>query len=339
VNAVRVDPKEPGLLFSAAEGNVYVSFDDGAHWQSLQLNLPHTSMRDIIVHGDDLVVATHGRGFWILDNIEPLRELARTPQWSGAHLFSPSLAYRVRRNTNSDTPLPPEEPHGTNPPDGAMIDYVLAGPAARVTISILDARGTLVRRYSSDESAPAPVVFAVPAYWEKPFVKPSVDAGMHRFVWDLHESPPASDAVDLPISANYENTPRVPQGALVVPGRYTVRLDVDGHTSSAPLEIAMDPRVTISRYALEEQYDMAHQTAVLIDRTHAAAAQAHAKENAAATRDFERFNGRLSLLIDLIDGADAPIPEGTRRAFCTLRADASSALGIAIPHDSLCSSV
>ncbi|HVA29150.1 MAG TPA: hypothetical protein VNF68_13290 [Candidatus Baltobacteraceae bacterium] len=338
VNAVRVDPQTPGLLFASTEGNVFTSFDDGAHWQSLQLNLPHSSMRDIVVHGNDLVVATHGRGFWILDNIEPLRELAHTPAWSGPHLFTPSLAYRLRRDTDTDTPLPPEEPHGMNPPDGAMIDYVLASPAAKVSIVIRDAAGAIVRRYSSDDAAPPTLTLDKPSYWERPFVKPSIDPGMHRFVWDLHERPPLSDAVDLPISAVYEDTPRVPQGALVLPGRYTVELTVDGHVSKAPLVVAMDPRVTMTRSALVEQYELTHQTAILIDRTHVAVTRAHARKDAAGVRTFERFNGRLSFLMDLIDGADAPVPEGTHRAFCTIRADASHALGIPVPHDSLCTS-
>ena len=126
VNAVRADPKVPGLLYAGGEGTVSVSFDDGDQWQSLQLNLPHTSMRDLNVHDNDLVVATHGRGFWILDDVEPLRELVHTSAWNGPHLFAPITAYRVRRNVNTDTPLPPEEPHGTNPPDGAIFYYTLA---------------------------------------------------------------------------------------------------------------------------------------------------------------------------------------------------------------------
>jgi photosystem II stability/assembly factor-like uncharacterized protein len=339
INAVRVDPETPGLLFAAGEGDVSVSFDDGAHWQSLQLNLPHTSMRDIIVHNNDVVVATHGRGFQILDNIEPLRELAHAAAWSNAHLFTPSLAYRVRRNTNSDTPLPPEEPHGANPPDGAMIDYVLAAPATHVTITVVDGSGNVVRRYSSDDVAPEHIDFDKPSYWERPFTKPSIDPGMHRFVWDLHEPSPLSDAIDLAMAANDDDTPRIPQGALALPGRYTVQLNVDGAVSSAPLTLAMDPRIHVARTALSEQYAMAHQTALLIDRTHTAAVSAHTRKNSADLKTFGRLNGALSGLIDLIDGADAPVPEGTRRAFCTLREDASRALGTPIPHDSLCASL
>src|SRR5262249_34252732 len=154
-------------------------FDSGAHWQSLQLDLPHTSVRDLIVHGNDVVVGTHGRGFWILDDVAPLRELARKPQIaSGTHLFAPSLAYRVRRSTNTDTPLPPEEPSGQNPPDGAILYYNLASPAQRVAIQIYDPSGRLVRSYASDDPAPKPIPgLDKPPGWERPFRRPPTSAG------------------------------------------------------------------------------------------------------------------------------------------------------------------
>ncbi|HEY5339425.1 MAG TPA: hypothetical protein VIK27_00235, partial [Candidatus Aquilonibacter sp.] len=327
VNVVRADPDVPGLLYAGTEGNVYVSFDDGAHWQSLQLNLPHTSMRDLDVHGNDLVVATHGRGFWILDDIEPLRELARSRGWSGPHLFRPVTAYRVRRNTNTDTPLPPEVPHGTNPPDGAIVYYNLPADAGHVAIAVYDAHGSLVRRYSSDDPAPKPVEFDKPAYWEKPFVRPATNAGMHRFVWDLRGPMPESVAVDLPISANDDDTPRVPQGALVVPGRYTVKLTVDGVTRSEPLELVMDPRIHIVQAVLEDQYAMAHDVAMLLDRTYDTRERAIKRHDAKAAELFTRLNGELTALTDLVDGADAPVPGGTVAAYCSLRAQTQTALG------------
>ena len=129
VNTVREDPERKGLLFAGTEHTVYVSFDDGDHWQSLRLNLPATSVRDLVVHNDDLVIGTHGRSFWILDNITPLRQWASGVVQSDAYLFVPQLTYRVRRNNNTDTPLPPEEPAGKNPPDGAMIDFYLKSRA------------------------------------------------------------------------------------------------------------------------------------------------------------------------------------------------------------------
>ena len=150
VDTVREDPVRKGLLFAGTENAVWVSFDDGDHWQSLQLNLPHTSMRDLWIHDDDLIVATHGRGFWILDDISPLREVRRSSR-SPMHLFTPAPAYRVQRDTNTDTPLPPDEPAAPNPPDGAILDYYLPAAASAVTLEILDAQGQLVRRYSSND--------------------------------------------------------------------------------------------------------------------------------------------------------------------------------------------
>ncbi len=336
INAVREDPHVRGLLYAATERNVYVSFDDGDHWQSLQNNLPHSSNRDIIVHGNDLVVATHGRGFWILDNIEPLRELAQSGTMAATHLFKPSVAYRLRRSVNSDTPLPPEEAHAENPPDGALIDYVLTSPADTVALTIRDASGNVVRRFTSHDSAPARLTLDKPDYWERPFVKLPGDTGtLHRFVWDLHEASPESVNIDLPISANEHDTPRTPQGALVAPGHYTVELSVDGRTQKRPLEIQMDPNSVMSAQALGTQYAMAHETARLMDATFAAMNTAKSKKQASAADTFGGLNGRLSFLIDLIDGADAPVPQGTTQAFCSLRAQAHSA-GITTPRTTLC---
>ncbi|MGA8384277.1 MAG: hypothetical protein WB687_03205, partial [Candidatus Cybelea sp.] len=314
VNAVRQDPVVQSLLYAATENGVYVSFDGGATWQSLQNDLPHTSVRDIIVHDNDLIVATHGRGFWILDDVEPLRELASvlrqaqddTPKDDGAsYLFAPERAYRVRRSTNSDTPLPPEEPRGENPPDGAIVDYALARPARHVVLSFYDRSGRLVRRYASDDAAPAPIPHLdKPAYWERPFVTPSTAAGMHRFVWDLREPPPLATSQDLPISAVPHDTPRVPEGPLVLPGVYSVRLDVDGHTLQRPLSVVMDPRVVISNEALATQYLLAARLTSLADKSYDAAAKA--RGNAVATAAFTKINEAATALLDTVDGADAP---------------------------------
>jgi photosystem II stability/assembly factor-like uncharacterized protein len=324
VNAVRQDPVEPRLLYAATENGVYASFDLGAHWQSLQLNLPHTSVRDIIVHGDDAIVATHGRGFWILTDVEPLRELARGVTLSlskgdTAHLFAPAPAYRVRRSTNTDTPLPPEEPAGENPPDGAILDYALTLPARRVVISVYDASGSLVRRYGSEDAAPAPIPnLDKPAYWERPFAAPPTGAGMHRFVWDLRDAPPRAQSQGLPISAVPHDTPRVPEGPLVVPGRYTVRLDVDGRAFEQPLQVVMDPRVAISHRALEEQYRLARRIVALMDRAYAQAAAAKAAGNAKAAAAYAARNDAASLLLETVDGADAVSTEQAIEAVRTL---------------------
>jgi photosystem II stability/assembly factor-like uncharacterized protein len=306
VNAVRQDPVEPRLLYAATENGAFVSFDGGNRWQSLQLSLPHTSVRDLIIHGNDVVVATHGRGFWILDDVEPLRELARTPL-SGVHLFTPERAYRVRRSTNTDTPLPPEEPMGENPPDGAIVDYALASPASRVVISILDGNGRLVRRYASNDIPPPPIPHLdKPVYWERPFTRPATGIGMHRFVWDLREPPPRSLEQDLPISAVPHDTPRVLEGPLVVPGRYAVRLEVDGRALERPLEITMDPRVAISQRDLEVQYQLARQLTAMIDRTYAETTAAKAAGRKQDTAAFSALNSAAGTLLDTIDGADAP---------------------------------
>ncbi|HEY3743634.1 MAG TPA: glycoside hydrolase [Bryobacteraceae bacterium] len=255
VNSVKEDPVRKGLLFAASELAVYFSIDDGDHWQSLKMNMPATSNRDITIHGDDLVTGTHGRGFWILDDITPLRQAALTQQ-SGPVLFQPETAVRVRRSTATDTPLPPEEPAGKNPPDGAILDYRLDSNASLVTLEILDASGKVVRRYRSDDKPP-PIDLSlnVPLYWMRPYQPLPVSAGMHRFVWDLYGQPVKSMRYDYPISAVYHDTPREPRGAFVAPGRYTVRLIVDSTPAlTKTFQLKMDPRVTTPAAGINEAY-------------------------------------------------------------------------------------
>jgi len=261
VNTVREDPVRKGLLLAGTETSVYVSFDDGDHWQPLQLNLPHTSMRDLAVHDDDLVVGTHGRSFWILDDITPLRQLnadlAKTP----VTLFAPEPAVRFRWNRNTDTPLPPEFPAGQNPPDGAILDYYLATAAREaVVLEILDSEKHLVRRYSSrDTVEPIGKLAAqhpIPMYWVRPSPILSGEAGMHRFVWDLHYPSPQALEHEFPISAIVHDTPLSPRGALALPGRYTLRLTVDGQSYTQPLMVRMDPRIKTSEADLHKQFAM-----------------------------------------------------------------------------------
>jgi photosystem II stability/assembly factor-like uncharacterized protein len=267
VNTVREDSARRGLLFAGTETAVSVSFDDGDHWQSLQLNLPHTSMRDLLVHGDDLIAATHGRSFWILDDIAPLRELS--PATSAAdrtHLFRPAMAYRVRRSTNTDTPLPPDEPAGENPPDGAIIDYLLpASVQGPVQLEILDAQGKIVRRYSStdkpEQTQEQLEKQLIPVYWLRPQAILSADPGMHRWIWDLRYAPPNSAEHEYPISAVPHDTPRYPLGPLAVPGSYSVRLTAAGHTQTASLTVKMDPRVRTSATDLQKQFALQMQLA------------------------------------------------------------------------------
>ncbi|MGE5725106.1 MAG: glycoside hydrolase, partial [Acidobacteriota bacterium] len=234
-------------------------FDDGDLWQSLQLNLPHSSMRDLALHGNDLIVATHGRSFWILDDILPLRQLTARLANSPAYLFQPATTYRVRRSTYTDTPLPPDEPAGENPPDGAIFDYYLSQPASgAVTLEILDSQGQVVRRYSSTDKPSVTEAELknqlIPLYWIRMPQVLSAAAGAHRWVWDLHYTTPVATHYSYPISAVPRDTPRVPLGPRALPGQYTVRLTVNGKNYSAPLTVKMDPRVKTPPAGLEQQF-------------------------------------------------------------------------------------
>ncbi len=237
VNAVREDLVRKGLLYAATELAVFVSFNDGDDWQPLRQNMPATSIRDLVVHENDLVVGTHGRGFWILDDVAPLRQLT-----AGTTLYAPSAVIRYPRDTNTDTPLPPEEPAGQNPPDGAILYYNLStAPAAPLTLEILDAGGRLVRKFAStDRPSPPDPDLNVPTYWLRPFQPLSATVGMHRFVWDLHGDP-AGVKGEYDIAAIYHDTP-APQGEWMPPGIYTVRFTADGTVLTQQLTVKPDPR-------------------------------------------------------------------------------------------------
>ena len=279
VNTVREDPERKGLLFAGTERSVYVSWDDGDHWQSLKLNLPPTSIRDLVVHHDDVVVGTHGRSFWILDNITPLRqfnpEIAKSLK---AHLFAPQLTYRVRRNNNTDTPLPPEEPAGQNPPDGAMIDYWEKAGGGVVEVEISDESGKVVRHFSSADK-PDPLdskEFNVPMYWVRPARTLSSAPGMHRFIWDLTYPAPDVLTRDYPISAIYHDTPLYPLGATVLPGKYQIALEISGGSYqryTQTLEVKMDPRVKTSPEDLRLHFELDRKIADSLHRDYEALQQ------------------------------------------------------------------
>jgi photosystem II stability/assembly factor-like uncharacterized protein len=258
LRAVREDPQSKGLLFAGTEFGIYGSWDDGDHWQSLQLNLPVTGVRDLTIHGDDLVIATFGRSFWILDDITPLRQALAARGAGSPWLYHPATAVRVDNDSFTGTPLPPEEPAAENPPNGAMLDYFLPSSAGAgtsgVRLEIFDAQRNLVRKFSSEDKsaakhAPLPVA-------ERWFPKPEVlekTAGMHRFVWNFTWSSSGGPSADE--DADYHN----PSGPKVVPGIYEVRLTVDGKTQTQSLKVIMDPRSPATPEVLAQQLQLGRQ--------------------------------------------------------------------------------
>jgi photosystem II stability/assembly factor-like uncharacterized protein len=256
INVVREDPKRKGLLYAGSENAVYVSFDDGEHWQSLRLNMPATSVRDLVIKDDDLVIGTHGRGFWILDDITPLRQVTASLAAEKAVLYKPQNAIRVRWNMNTDTPLPQEEPGGQNPPDGAIIDYYLAEKAmGEITLEITDANGKQIRKYSSNDKPYTIPDVNIPLYWIRPQQLLSGEAGSHRFLWDMHYTP-VDEPASFPMTAIYQNTPPEKNSPWVMPGTYTVKLTLNGKTYSQNFTVTMDPRVKTGVADLKKQYDL-----------------------------------------------------------------------------------
>lgn len=257
INAVREDPTTKGLLYAGSERAVYFSLDDGAHWQSLRQNMPATSIRDLVIKDDDIVVGTHGRSFWILDNINPLRQLSRE-KWKDHHLYTPQTATRVRWSMYTDTPLPQEEPAGENPPDGAIIDYYLSNQVAEVQLDIFSKEKTgpvLIRHYSSKDTLYEVGAVNIPLYWIRPEQLLSSDAGHHRFCWDMRYQP-LNVPPSYPIGANYMNTAPEPTAPWVMPGNYNIRLTVDGKTMEKEITVRMDPRVKTPFSDLQWQHDL-----------------------------------------------------------------------------------
>jgi len=320
---VREDPDRRGLLFAGTEQAVFVSFDDGEQWQSLRGHMPATSIRDLVIKGDDLVVGTHGRSFWILDDITPLRQLSAEATAAEVHLFKPQRAWRYRSNKNTDTPLPPDEPAGQNPPDGALVHYLLARDAGSVTFEVVDRGGTIVRTYSSsDPEEPFVEGRNTPDYWLRPHRALSSKAGLHRFVWDLHYERPAVPSFSYPIAAIYLSTPQTPLGSWVVPGTYTVRLTVDGRAVSQPLTVEMDPRVKISIDDLKRQHDVSRGIDAALARV-SASLQAGRGDRAVLTR----LQGQLVQLFGVVEQSDAAPTAATLEAWNMVAASLDAALG------------
>jgi photosystem II stability/assembly factor-like uncharacterized protein len=271
VNAVREDPVRKGLLYAGTEKGVYVSFDDGDHWQPLQANLPVTSVRDIDVHGNDLVIATHGRAFWIMDDVTPLRQTALIgASSSGPYLFRPAIAVRVRPAGFTGTPFPKDEPMAANPPEGASIDYVLPTAAAQgVTLEIFDASNTLVRRYTSADvvAVANPARLNTAPEWFASQAALATTPGMHRFVWPVRYATAPGVTGRRGAAAD---------GVWAPPGVYTVALTVDGKRVSQPLTVVPDPRIDLPASAYADQFALARQ----IEQTRAAVSAALEEANA-----------------------------------------------------------
>ncbi len=276
-NSVREDPRVKGLLYASTDTQVWVSYDDGNHWQSLRINMPAISVRDLQLKDDsaclcsDLIAGTHGRGFWILDNVTPLRARATAGNaTSSSYLVKPATAVRVRFAENDPTPWPPEIPAGENPPAGAVIDYFLAANAGKVSLQIVDVSGKVIRTYSSDDTVPGPDPAlnseeynkvcqrntnaphcSVPLYWAAPNFALSSRSGMHRFIWDMRYDPvPGTGPSEG--GAVPHRTYLVPNTPWAPPGSYTVRLVVDGKTYTQPLRLVLDPRVKTPAAAIAQ---------------------------------------------------------------------------------------
>jgi photosystem II stability/assembly factor-like uncharacterized protein len=312
VRVVRGDTHRKGLLFAGTESGMYVSFDDGDHWQTLQQNLPNTSYRDITIAGNDVVVATYGRGFWSLDDISTLRQVDGSVANEAAHLFKPGDAYRVRRNVGADTPFPPEVPHALNPADGAIIDYWLAQePKNDITIDIIDAGGAVVRHLSS---APiTPVTEAArpphPNFWVATPTPLPKNAGSNRTNWDLRFDAPKAMSHNFEINANPGLTPASPEGALAPPGTYTLKLTVDGKTYAQTVTVKSDPRSRATLADLTAQNALLRKISEAIDAAyegnHAAISLRDAVRSAAngASAEVAGKAAALAAALDSVAGA------------------------------------
>ena len=304
VRVVREDPKRKGLLYAGTDTGVFVSWDDGDHWQSLQLNLPPAPVTDLKVHGNDLAISTFGRSLWILDDVTPLREIEPKVTSSNAYLFPPANAVRVRWDNYEDTPYPPETPAGKNPPDGAIIDYYLSSAATEdLTLTIYDDKGAEIANFSSQPNPPNMLPANAPEYWFAPPAKLTKSAGVNRFAWDLrYPAPPTLPygyygnllgytEYTLADHAVPTDTPRQqPQGPLVPPGKYRVWLRYAGETYGQPLTLELDPRVHASQADLVEQHDVALDASRGMQSSYDAYHQVAALHDALADRQ-KKING------------------------------------------------
>ncbi len=359
VAVVRADPVRKGLLYAGTDVGAYVSFNDGDAWQPLQRNLPVAWVRDLLVHGNDLIAATQGRAIWVLDDVTPLRQIDASIAHADAHLFAPAPAIRVRGSQNKDTPPPADTALGTNPPNGAIIDYTLGKSAKQVVIEIreksagTDGKPHVVQRFASDDKTPpikAERYFA--EAWTKPAAKPSTEPGAHRFVWNLRWPRPKAVEYNYSIAAVWgDDTPLTPEGALALPGDYDVVLIVDGEEQHQTLTVAPDPRIHATRAELEQAFAFyrdvegelakAWQTYGEVDAVHEQLEALHKNEAAAkakgAIEAFEKeispfregkgegapnigaIAGELTSLATDVEGADAAPTDAQQKVFAEYR--------------------
>jgi photosystem II stability/assembly factor-like uncharacterized protein len=321
--AVREDPENRNLVFAALDAGVYVSFNGGEQWQSLELNMPAAWCRDLAIEQNTLIVATYGRALWAIDNLSPLRELvakAAEVTASNAYIFAPAPAIRMQWDTYTDTPLNPDVPAAENPPDGAVIDYYLKSAPKDIKLEVYDSAGKLVRAYASTGPAKLDYKVNVPDYWLAPAALLPTAAGLHRFVWDLRYPDPEQLLYTYyGIHVNYfeytladhaipHNTPwHEPQGPMVVPGIYEIRLTVDGKTYRQSLEVRLDPRLNVSTSELQSQLRLGQKIAAAMSATYQGynqALAAKAEELTDAVGGFGPMNRDLTRLMIAVDESD-----------------------------------
>jgi photosystem II stability/assembly factor-like uncharacterized protein len=273
VDVVRADPVSGGLLYAGTDHGVFVSFDDGDHWQSLQRNLPSAWVRDLLVHGDDLIAATQGRAIWVLDDVAPLRQFAKIGAGNSAVLLEPAAAIRVRGSQNRDTPPPADTALGTNPPDGALLDYWLPSDAKNIKLEIRDETNSVIRTITtSPDDATAERYFT--KTWAQPEPTLSALAGMHRYVWNLRTQRPRATRYEYSIAAVFGAlSPLTPGGMLVAPGKYTASLNFDGQRFDAPIDVRADPRVAVDAQALRSAMTFSRDVYAALDRNYIAYAE------------------------------------------------------------------
>jgi photosystem II stability/assembly factor-like uncharacterized protein len=312
LNAIREDPARRGLLFAATELGVDVSFDDGGHWQSLQLNLPASSVRDLVIRGDDLVAATHGRAFWILDDISPLRQIDARMASEEVWLYQPAPAIRMNPESFPGTPFPPEEPKAKNPPEGAILDYFLKStPEGEVVLEILDNQNQPIRRYSSTDRAEAPRrPGAIADIWIVPPPRLTAKAGMNRLAWDLRYG--------------------AAEGPQVLPGTYTARLTVAGRSYTQPLKVTLDPRSVATPEDLSKQLELSLSASRAIRQATETMSQVSALRSQLAQRRQAAEGASNAALVSKIAALDA---EAAKISLSVMSRELSSALSVAESAD------